>query len=44
MREQVETIGGRLTLESRPGAGTVLEVWLPDVNRNGSVNSGNGHG
>ena len=30
MREQVEIAGGRLKLESRPGTGTALEVWLPD--------------
>ena len=31
MREQVEITGGRLVLESRPGAGTALQVWLPAV-------------
>jgi signal transduction histidine kinase len=29
MREQVELTGGRLRLESHPGAGTALQVWLP---------------
>jgi signal transduction histidine kinase len=31
MRGQVEIIGGRLKLESQPGAGTALQVWLPDA-------------
>ncbi|MBN1530512.1 MAG: response regulator [Thermoleophilaceae bacterium] len=31
MRERVEITGGRLELESRPGSGTALRVWLPDV-------------
>lgn len=31
MREQVEITGGRLNLESRPGTGTALKVWLPDT-------------
>ena len=30
MRERVELAGGRLKLESGPGVGTVLQVWLPD--------------
>ena len=30
MRERVELAGGRLKLESGPGVGTVLRVWLPD--------------
>lgn len=29
MRERVEALGGRLTLESGRGRGTVLEAWLP---------------
>jgi signal transduction histidine kinase len=29
MREQVEITGGRLKLESQPGMGTALQVWLP---------------
>ena len=31
LREQIELSGGHLTLESRPGAGSALQVWLPDV-------------
>ena len=31
MRERIEMTGGRLKLESRPGAGTVLQVWLPEL-------------
>jgi signal transduction histidine kinase len=31
MRERVEITGGRLNLESRPGSGTALRVWLPDL-------------
>jgi signal transduction histidine kinase len=31
MRERVEITGGRLRVESRPGGGTALRVWLPDV-------------
>ena len=30
MRERVEMTGGRLKLESQPGTGTALQVWLPD--------------
>jgi signal transduction histidine kinase len=30
MRERVEIAGGRLSLESQPGVGTDLRVWLPD--------------
>ena len=30
MRERVEITGGSLKVESRPGKGTVLQVWLPD--------------
>jgi signal transduction histidine kinase len=40
MREQVETTGGRLKLESHPGTGTALQVWLPDV----GFSSANGSG
>jgi signal transduction histidine kinase len=29
MRERAEMAGGRIHLHSLPGAGTVLEVWLP---------------
>jgi PAS domain S-box-containing protein len=29
MRERAEMAGGRLSLESEPGAGTTVEVWLP---------------
>ncbi|MEA2377731.1 MAG: hypothetical protein QOD13_1638 [Thermoleophilaceae bacterium] len=40
MREQVEITGGRLKLESQPGAGTALQVWLPDVELIGAMRSG----
>ncbi len=30
LRERVEIVGGRLKVESKPGAGTVLHVWVPD--------------
>ncbi len=40
MREQVEIIGGRLKLESQPGTGTTLGVWLPDA----ALTSANGSG
>ncbi len=40
MREQIETSGGRLKLESDPGSGTLLRVWLPDVRHNGANGSG----
>ncbi len=29
MRERVEITGGRLKVESQPGVGTALQVWLP---------------
>jgi signal transduction histidine kinase len=31
MRERVEITGGRLDVESKPGNGTALRVWLPDL-------------
>jgi signal transduction histidine kinase len=31
MRDQVESTGGRLRLESRLGGGTAVRVWLPDA-------------
>jgi signal transduction histidine kinase len=31
MREQVESSGGRMELNSRPDAGTSLRVWLPEA-------------
>lgn len=40
MREQVEITGGRLKLESQPGTGTALQVWLPDVELTGANGSG----
>jgi len=40
MREQVEITGGRLMLESQPGTGTALEVWLPDVESLDAFRSG----
>ena len=30
LRERVEIVGGRLNVESAPGSGTTLRVWLPD--------------
>jgi signal transduction histidine kinase len=29
MREHAEIAGGRLSIRSRPGAGTTVEVWVP---------------
>ncbi|HXF73432.1 MAG TPA: ATP-binding protein, partial [Actinomycetota bacterium] len=29
MRERAELVGGELRVESRPGAGTTVEAWLP---------------
>jgi signal transduction histidine kinase len=29
LKDRVETLGGRITLDSRPGAGTALEVHIP---------------
>jgi signal transduction histidine kinase len=40
MREQVEITGGRLKLDSRPGTGTELQVWLPDLELPDAVGSG----
>lgn len=31
LRERVEIVGGRLKVESEPGMGTLLHVWLPDL-------------
>lgn len=31
MRERAEMVGGRLTLRSSPGAGTVVTAWVPRV-------------
>jgi signal transduction histidine kinase len=31
MRERAEMIGGRVRIDSTPGRGTMLEVWLPDL-------------
>ncbi len=31
LRERVELLGGRLKVESRPGAGTEVRVWLPEL-------------
>jgi signal transduction histidine kinase len=43
MREQVEITGGRLKLESQPGTGTALQVWLPDLEL-ASANGSGGRG
>ncbi len=32
MRERAEAAGGRFTLESEPGAGTIVEFWMPETN------------
>jgi signal transduction histidine kinase len=29
MQERVEMLGGRIALESQPGHGTTVRVWLP---------------
>ena len=29
MRERIERLGGRLTVDSAPGLGTRLRIWLP---------------
>lgn len=39
MRERVEIAGGRMKVESRPGTGSALEVWLPDVELSGAIRS-----
>jgi two-component system, sensor histidine kinase and response regulator len=36
MRERVEIAGGRLSVESQPGIGTDLRVWVPDVDHTDS--------
>jgi signal transduction histidine kinase len=32
MRERAEAAGGRFALESEPGAGTIVEFWVPETN------------
>jgi signal transduction histidine kinase len=32
MRERAEAAGGRFTLQSEPGAGTIVEFWMPETN------------
>jgi signal transduction histidine kinase len=32
MRERAEAAGGRFTLQSEPGAGTIVEFWMPESN------------
>jgi len=36
MRERVEMIGGRFTVESAPGQGTTIQVWIPFDNGAGN--------
>jgi signal transduction histidine kinase len=42
MRERAEMAGGRIHLHSLPGAGTVLEVWLPMEREAGAAQPGAG--
>jgi signal transduction histidine kinase len=35
MRERAEAAGGRFSLSSTPGRGTVVEFWMPEPNGNG---------
>ncbi len=37
MRERVEIAGGHLKVDSRPGEGSALEVWLPDFELSGAL-------
>jgi signal transduction histidine kinase len=32
MRERAEAAGGRFELQSEPGAGTIVEFWMPETN------------
>ena len=32
MRERAEAAGGRFMLQSEPGAGTIVEFWMPETN------------
>ena len=32
MRERAEAAGGRFALQSEPGAGTIVEFWMPEPN------------
>jgi signal transduction histidine kinase len=43
MRERVRLLGGRMTIESEPGRGTALDIWVPfqEVNEPGSRNDRN---
>jgi PAS domain S-box-containing protein len=40
MRERVRLAGGRIELESSPGAGTRVQVWLPALERTESAQRG----
>jgi signal transduction histidine kinase len=35
MRERAEAAGGRFSLSSSPGSGTLVEFWMPEPNGNG---------
>jgi signal transduction histidine kinase len=35
MRERAEAAGGRFSLASRPGEGTVVDFWMPEPNGDG---------
>jgi signal transduction histidine kinase len=39
MRERVEVAGGHLKVESHPGIGSALEVWLPDLEPSSAIRS-----
>jgi signal transduction histidine kinase len=34
MKERAESVGGGLTVDSRPGIGTQVELWLPVIQNN----------
>jgi signal transduction histidine kinase len=33
MRERVEALAGRFSVEGRPGTGTTVRAWLPRMER-----------
>ena len=40
LKDRVEALGGRVLLDSPPGAGTTVRVELPPTTANGGVTSG----